>query len=183
MNRRTHRNRRWELIAAALLMAMTVSAGAAYAADTFQKPTKEELEMKSLPGFPGAAAVVLFREEITKDDLRLVLHYERIKILTEEGKKYANVQLGYVSTHDVGVDIGDDKSLGDIVGRTVHADGTVIPFSGKPYLKTVEKGWTKEVGFAVQEKGFTLPDVEVGSIIEYRYATRYSDLVFEAANW
>jgi len=161
-----------------------IGAASAHAADTFQKPTKEELEMKSLPGYPGAAAVVLFREEITKDDMRLVQHYERIKILTEEGKKYANVELGYVSTHDVGGEYsGDDKSLGDIAGRTVHADGTVIPFTGKPYLKTVEKGKTKDIGFALQEKVFTLPDVEVGSIIEYRYATRYSDSVFESPDW
>ena len=172
------------LVAAVVLTMVLGTAATARAADTFQKPTKEELEMKSLPGYPGAAAVVLFREEITKDDMRVVQHYERIKILTEEGKKYANVELGFVSTHDVGGEYsGDDKSLGDIQARTIHADGTIIPFTGKPYLKTVEKGRTKDVGFAVQEKVFTLPDVDVGSIIEYRYATRYSDSVFEAADW
>jgi len=167
-----------------VLTAMMAGSIAARGADTFQKPTKEELEMKSLPGYPGAAAVVLFREEITKDDLHYVQHYERVKILTEEGKKYANVELGYVSTHDIGgLYTGDDKSLGDIVGRTIHADGTVIPFTGKPYLKTVDKGKTKDIGFAYQQKVFTLPDVEVGSIIEYRYATRYNDNVFEAPDW
>ena len=30
---------------------------------------------------------------------------------------------------------------------------------------------------------FTLPDVQVGSIIEYRYATRYNDEVYEAPDW
>ena len=71
---------------------------------------------------------------------------------------------------------GDDKTLDDIAGRTIHADGTIIPFTGKPYLKVLEKG--KDV--KVQERVFTLPDVEVGSIIEYRYATRIADNIYEA---
>ncbi len=148
-------------------------------ADTFTPPTKEELSMSSLPGFPGAPAVVLYREEITKDDMHVVQHYERIKILTEEGKKYANVELNYASLSDSDNDIYEDKTVGDIAGRTIHADGVIIPFTGKPYLKTIEK--TK--GVTIQSKVFTLPDVEVGSIIEYRYATRYNDNVYEAAEW
>ena len=35
----------------------------------------------------------------------------------------------------------------------------------------------------VQERVFTLPDVEVGSIIEYRYATRIADNIYEAPDW
>ena len=61
------------------------------------QPTPEELSMTSLPGYPGAAAVVLNREETTKDDLHSVFHYERIKILTKDGEKYANVTLPFVS--------------------------------------------------------------------------------------
>ncbi|MGI4827271.1 MAG: transglutaminase domain-containing protein [Janthinobacterium lividum] len=151
----------------------------AYGSDMFMKPTKEELEMTSLPGFPGVAAVVLFREELTKDDMHSVLHYDRIKVLTEDGKKYANVELGFVSTNASGAYIGDDKMVESIVGRTIHSDGTVIPFTGKPYLKTM----VKAEGMKYQAKVFTLPDVEVGSIIEYRYATRYSDYAYEAPDW
>lgn len=136
--------------------------------------------MKSLPGYPGVPAVVLFREEITKDDLHVFQNYSRIKILTEEGKKYANVELGFVSSSASGyMENGDDKMVGDIIGRTIHADGTIIPFTGKPYLKVIEK--TK--GYKVQQKVFTLPDVEVGSIIEYRYSTRYNDNVYESPDW
>ena len=72
-----------------LLAVVLGSCGRAYAGDLFVKPTAEELAMTSLPGYPGAAAVVLYREEITKDDMHVVLHYDRIKILTEDGKKYA----------------------------------------------------------------------------------------------
>jgi hypothetical protein len=169
---------------AAMVVGVVVSLGAgpwrAWSADGFVKPTAEELAMKSLPGYPDAPAVVLFREEITKDDLHVVLHYDRIKVLTEEGKKYANVQLSYFTMIDAGENhFYDDKSVGDIMERTIHPDGTIIPFTGHPYLKVMEKD--KEA--KLQSMVFTLPDVEVGSIIEYRYATRYNDHAFEAPNW
>jgi hypothetical protein len=165
-----------------IAIGLAVTATGSLHADQFMKPTAEELAMKDLPGYPGAAAVVLYREEITKDDLHVVQHYDRIKVLTEEGKKYANVELRYVSTTDEGSDLyygGDDKTLGEIVGRTIHPDGTIIPFTGKPYKKTMEK--TK--GAKYQALVFTLPDVEVGSILEYRYATRINDHIFEAPDW
>jgi hypothetical protein len=167
------------LRAAALVGVGLAAAWPARAADVFTKPTKQELEMTELPGYPGAPAVVLYRDEVSKDDLHVFQHYERIKVLTEDGKKYANVELPYFSSLDNGWDVGDNKKIGDIVGRTIHADGTIIPFTGKPYLKTIEKGQD----FKVQEMIFTLPDVEVGSIIEYRYATRYNDGVYESPTW
>jgi hypothetical protein len=168
------------VVRAGMLSAMVGMMGvAAYAQSPFITPTPEELAMTSLPGYPGAAAVVLYREEITNDDLHVVQRYDRIKILTKEGEKYANVELPFITAStDYGMS-GDDKSVGDIAGRTIHADGTIVPFTGKPYLKLIEKsGNLKE-----QERVFTLPDVEVGSIIEYRYATRIADNVFEAPDW
>jgi hypothetical protein len=162
-------------------MLVVVSSGVRARSQTsFAPPTPEELSMTSLEGFPGAAAVVLDREEITKDDLHVVFHYERIKILTKEGEKYANVELPFVSTSDdYGSFGGDNKSLEQITGRTIHPDGTIIPFTGKPYLKVIEK----DKGMKFQERIFTLPDVEVGSIIEYRYATRIADNMYEAPDW
>ena len=49
-------------------------------------------------------------------------------------------------------------SIGDITGRTIHADGTIIPFTGKPYKKTIEKG----DGYKIESRVFTLPDVRGG---------------------
>ena len=166
-------------LACATIMVMAIASAPLLHADNFVKPTKEELEMTSLPGYPGAPAVVLFREEITKDDLHVHQFYERMKILTEDGKKYANVELKFGSSEGDGYWGGDENSMGDIEGRTIHSDGTIIPFTGKPYLKTIEK----QKGFKIQEKIFTLPDVEVGSIIEYRYAMRYNDQVYESPDW
>jgi hypothetical protein len=171
---------RFGLLGAGWVALSLIAATGASAADKFLAPTPEELSMTSLPGYPGVAAVVLFREEITEDDLHVVKHYDRIKILTDEGKQYANVELPFVTTNGDYSDYGgNDKTLGEIEGRTIHSDGTVIPFTGKPYLKVIEK----ERGVRFQRMVFTLPDVEVGSIIEYRYATRISDHSYEAPDW
>ena len=167
-----------------ILAAVAVSGAACAQVVSFIPPTPDELAMTSLPGYPGAAALVLNREEATKDDLHAVFHYERIKILTKDGEKYANVELPFVSTTEDYGGGGNDKTLEEISGRTIHADGTIIPFTGKPYLKVLEKGEVEQGQHVkVQERVFTLPDVEVGSIIEYRYATRIADNMYEAPDW
>lgn len=156
------------------LIALLVLASPFARADKWMTPTPEELSMTSQPEVPGAAAVYLYREQITEDKLHMMQVYERIKVLTESGKKYANVELGYSSSFDNG-----SISIGEIEGRTIHPDGTIIPFTGKPYSKLVEK--TR--GAKYMAKVFTLPDVEVGSIIEYRYNQRLDDNRFMAPSW
>jgi hypothetical protein len=143
-----------------------------FARAQWTQPTPEELSMTSQPEVPGAAAVYLYREESTDDHLRMFSIYIRLKVLTERGKEYANVDLPY-TTGESG------RSVNDIQGRTIHPDGTIIPFTGKPYQKLIEK--TK--GSKVMAKVFTLPNVEVGSIIEYRYTLRYSDSVLYSPQW
>ena len=150
----------------------------AKASDGFSAPTQEELALKEVPGFPGAPAIILYREEITNDSKQSVLHYERIKVLTEEGKRYANVQLTFASLTGDGWKAGDNLNIDSIAGRTIEPDGRIVPFTGKPYLKVLEKGDRLKY----QEKVFTLPEVEVGSILEYRYATRYENF-YESPTW
>lgn len=143
-------------------------------AERWMTPTPEELSMTSQPEVPGAAAVYLYREEVTEDNKHSLSVYVRLKVLTESGKKYANVELGYASVAGNGSVVVDD-----IQGRTIHPDGTIIPFTGKPYQKLVEKTH----GAKYMAKVFTLPDVEVGSIIEYRYSRRLDDNYFMAPSW
>src|SRR6516164_2079758 len=66
----------------------------AYAGDRIQPVSQEELKMSGDPKAPGAPAIILFRQ-VDRDDNGLTAHednYFRIKILTEEGRKYANVE-------------------------------------------------------------------------------------------
>ena len=136
----------------------------------FQQPTDEELKMTADPKAPGADAVYLNIEEIANDPLHFQSFYARIKVLTEKGKELATVEVPYLR--------GNTK-IDDIKARTIHADGTVIPLAGKPEDLLISKNKEKEIG----RKVFTLPSVEVGSILEYRYDLRYDDNHFSSPMW
>ena len=156
------------------LLALNLLAFTPAAIAQWTAPTDEELKMTSQPEVPGAAAVYLFREEITEDKYHTWSKYERVKVLTEQGKRYATVELKqYQYTDDRGYKVAD------IQGRTIHPDGTVIAFTGKPADKIVEQ----RPGFKEVARVFTLPDVEVGSIIEYRYQLEYYDHIVIPPTW
>ena len=165
----------WHLIRRGLLSGLVIGAafGSAAGAQQWTPPTPEELSMTSEPKAPGASAIYLFREEKTEDHLHMYSVYERIKILTEGGKERANVELKYMAGG------GINYSLSEIAGRTIHPDGTIIPFTGKPYERMV----VKAQGYSEKAKVFTLPDVTVGSIIEYRYKLRWEDNWYSAPTW
>lgn len=136
----------------------------------FQAPTKEELEMTSDPKAPGADAVYLYREEKTDDNLHYHSDYVRIKVLTEKGKELATVRTPYQHRN---------FKVTDIQGRTIHSDGTVIQLKTKPSdLMDVK---TKD--FQINTMVFTLPSVEVGSILEYRLQIRYDDDMVSSPTW
>jgi len=127
------------------------------AAQKFQEPTKEELQMTSDPKAPGAPAVYLYREEETNIRKISVSCYARIKVLTEKGKEWATVQVPYFSGY-MGKPI--------IEGRTIHSDGTIVPLIGKPEEILIFKN---KINY-VKAVAFNLPSVEVGSILEYRWS-------------
>jgi hypothetical protein len=177
----------------------------------FQAPSKEELGMTSDPKAPGADAVYLFRDEVSDDPHHFATVYARLKILTEKGKEAATVHVSYArsfvfhatgdnssrmgsgtSNHwdapDVnhaGEDMPNDTDsfnvhtdVSAIEARTIHPDGTVVPLTGSPTdLLKVKRGRNQ-----MNEISFTLPSVEVGSILEYRYQIRY-DRFDMPPNW
>jgi hypothetical protein len=138
----------------------------------FQPISPEELKMTSEPQAPGAPAVILYRQ-VDRDDNGLTSHednYYRIKILTEEGREYSEVKIPCF------------KDRGNIVGiraRTIRPDGTVVNFEGK----IIEKFMTKGSGPKYLAKTFTLPDVQVGSIIEYYYTEDLSETNIFDSHW
>ena len=129
-----------------------------------------DLAMKDIKEQPGAAAVILLREENDNDPQHFHSTYERIKILTEAGRQYADIELPYNR---------QGFRIDSISGRTIHADGSIVEFQGKPFDKTVVRGR----GFQYHVKAFTLPDVQVGSIIDYRYSLRYDDNLYSDPEW
>lgn len=151
------------------LLFLPITPRTAFAAD-WQQPTPEELKMTSEPAAPNADAIYLYREDVTDNKLHMEAVYVRLKILRDEGKKYADVEL---------TGAGRDFQITDIQGRTIHSDGTVIPFTGKPYEKLLFKTKTRQYKAMV----FSLPDVESGSILEYRYKLRYDDHSYVTPEW
>jgi hypothetical protein len=144
-----------------------VFASPAFLLAQFQQPTDEELKMTADPKAPGAAAVYLNIEEKDNDSLHVRSYYARIKVLSEKGKDLASVSIPFL--------LGSEK-VSDIKARTIHSDGTIIPLEGKPedllrYKATAAYHDT----WQVNNKVFTLPSVEVGSILEYQYQLVYGD--------
>jgi Domain of Unknown Function with PDB structure (DUF3857)/Transglutaminase-like superfamily len=130
-------------------------------AQKFQEPTREELQMTSDPKFPGAPAVFLYREKSTDNFNHFVSEYARIKVLTELGKEWATVEVPYSGS----------GAPPRIEGRTIHADGTVIPLAGKAEDLLV----LKNSGRHLNARVFTLPSAEVGCILEYRWTLPNSE--------
>jgi Domain of Unknown Function with PDB structure (DUF3857)/Transglutaminase-like superfamily len=150
----------------------TLAAGSpAFGGTTWTQPTPDELKMTSDPKAPDAAAVFLNREEIVDDKTHFHRLYARIKILTEKGKEeYSDIEIPY----EAGV-----SDIRAVEGRTIHADGTIVPFTGKPYSKELAKAGDVKI----MEKVFSMPDVQVGSILEYRWELAYDDGRTIPPNW
>src|SRR5882724_5019311 len=81
----------------------------------------EDLQMRGEPKAPGAAAIYLYRQVDRDDTYPQESHYLRLKILTEEGRKYANVEIPFVK--------GTEYVRG-ISARTIRPDGTIARFDG-----------------------------------------------------
>src|SRR5262245_20881845 len=139
---------------------------------TWLPVTPADLGMKEVPGNPGAAAVQLYYSQNIDDYNRGSegeYVYRRIKILTEKGSKYADVE----------IKIPPDYKLADLKARTIHPDGKITDFTGKPFDKII----AKHKGFTYLAKSFSLPDVSVGSIIEYRYMLEFPANTLVAHEW
>jgi Domain of Unknown Function with PDB structure (DUF3857) len=121
----------------------------------------EDLAMKDNPASPGADAMILYRESVvdtrkTSSDGDSDEEYFRIKVFTKEGTKQGHVEVAF------------DKEWEDIsyvTGRTIRPDGSIVKFDGQVLETTAVRAGERKV----LVKTFTLPDVQPGSIIEYKY--------------
>jgi Domain of Unknown Function with PDB structure (DUF3857) len=147
-------------IAALLFFASVFCSRPARGGDDWQPISPDELKMVSEPRAPGAPAIILYRQ-VDRDDSTFPVHeynYLRVKIFTEEGRKYADVEIPFVA--------GTGK-IYNIKARTIHPDGTILDYGGRVFEKEI----VKTRGFKYLAKTFTLSDVQPGSIIEYRYTS------------
>jgi hypothetical protein len=156
------------LIGTAVRFSRPVSAG-----DEWQPISPEELKMTSEPKAPGAPAINLYRQ-IDRDDSDAHIpheyNYVREKIFTEEGRKYADVEIPFFK---------DNENIHSIKARTIRPDGSIVNFDGKVYEKEI----VKARGFKYLAKTFTLSDVQPGSIIEYHYTIDFKEYYVFNSHW
>ena len=161
---------RWVVLALAIWLLL--AAPQANAGIGFQQVPGDELKMTSEPLAPGAPAIILYRQ-VDRDDNTYTGHednYIRIKILTEEGRKHADVEIPF--------DKGSD-SVVDLKARTIEPDGTILNFEGKIFEKQLAKGR----GFKQLAKTFTLPGVRVGSVIEFHFTRDLKEHYIFDSHW
>jgi len=142
--------------------------------DDWQPIDPADLKMTSEPKAPGAPAIYLYRQVDRNDASRATSEYNyvRVKILTEEGRKYANIEIPYLK-EQAGI------TISNIRARAIRPDGSIVNFDGKIYDKTIEK--TK--GVKTLAKTFSIPDVQVGSIVEYHWTYDFSDNYIFNSYW
>jgi len=134
----------------------------------FQPVSPDELKMTSEPLAPGAPAIILYRQ-VDRDDNIQTPHeddYFRIKILTEEGRKHADVEIPFSK---------GSEEIVSIHARTVRPDGSIADFDGKVFEKELVKGKMRGREVKYLAKTFTLSDVQVGSILEYSYTRDFQE--------
>jgi uncharacterized protein DUF3857 len=167
------RCRRVFLFVAALLVGAMLRHVRQVSGDEWQPISQDELKMTSEPKAPGAPAIILFRQVDRDDSNPHTPHeynYVREKILTEEGRKYGDVDIPLI------------KGQWDIVNiraRTIRPDGSIANFDGKVYEKEI----VKARGLKYLAKTFTLSDVQPGSIIEYHYMIDFAENYVFNSNW
>jgi uncharacterized protein DUF3857 len=145
----------------ALLAMAAIAAPSPSRAQDWLPIPPEDLAMKDNPKQPGLDAMILYREVDEDAKLASVNNYKRIKIFTAAGVK---------SQSDVEIDYNKaQETIQSVRGRTIRPDGTVVEFDGKTYDKEIAKG----SGIKVLAKTFTMPDVEPGCIVEYRYRQQF----------
>jgi hypothetical protein len=172
------------LTCAAALFSVLIPVTAAYAGVKFQPVSPEELKMTREPLAPGAPAIILYRE-VYRDDCGITCHspnvgvmsidrfeedYFRIKILTEAGRKYGEVEIPL--WNEVG-------AVDNINARTIRPDGSIIDFKGQIFEKTI----LKAKGLKYVAETFAMPDVQVGSIIEFYYTIHLAKGMIFGSNW
>ncbi len=131
--------------------------------------TPQDLSVKQVPNSPGADAIQLYYADFINDQEQTEFYYHRIKILNDKGNRHADVE----------VVVPPEGSISGLKARTIHPDGKIIEFTGKPFQKTV----IKAKGYKVLAKTFTMPDVIPGSIIEYKYKVERPGIVVIDNYW
>lgn len=138
----------------------------------------DEYRMTSHPTDSAAEAVVLYdigSSRFNSTSNGFEIHYERatrIKIFTEAGLKWAEIEIPFYREGDIYEEIYELEAI-----SYVFDDGVIkkIPLDLKnTYTEKINESW--------QVRKFALPNIKPGSIIEYRYKIA-SQYIFHLREW
>ncbi len=130
----------------------------------------DALTLTTEPKAPGAPAIYLLRQVDRDDENSVETNLLAVKILTEEGRSRADIQIPYDKSRE---------SINSIEARTIRPDGSIVKFEGKIY----DTPLVKARGVRVMCKTFAFADVQVGTIIEYRYRRVLSSAFVYDSQW
>jgi hypothetical protein len=123
--------------------------------------TPEELIMQSPDNSSDAIILFDLGEMYINDDFELInKQHKRIKILTENGKRYGDITLLF----------GTNEEFEEIEAQVRLPNGMIIELDEDNIYEQSIEHWKQKV--------FSLPGVEVGSIIEYRYELISNSMFF-----
>jgi hypothetical protein len=143
------------LLLALLLAAPGLCAGQSY---DWIPLTPQDFQFTQVPGNPAASAVLLYHADYityVSDYDQNEFVYNRIKVLADSGR----------SRGDIEIPLTPWTKIHDLQARTVQPDGNIYYFNSTPFEKIILKG--RDFKFLAET--FALPNVTVGSIIEYKY--------------
>ena len=148
------------------LLLLLLPAGAA--AQTFDPGwvpiDPDDLKLTDNPLEPGGQAMVLdVWDEVDNKRSTESVHV-RIKVLREEGRRYADIEIPFVEKYEV---------VEDLRARTVSADGQIQWFDGQVF----ETDIVRAKRYKLHAKTLTLPGVQVGSVVEYAYRLHWKEKV------
>ena len=165
------------LFLAAFCLIISLSSSTALAGDDWKLIDPADLASKTPLVDKDADAEAIFWEVQIDDGAagELVFsNYIRVKVFNERGKEsQSRIDLTYFGSY----------KIKDIAARTIKPDGTIVELKKEDVF---ERTIVKLSGAKLKAKSFAMPNVEPGSIIEYRWketrgnaSAEYVDLQFQ----
>ncbi len=141
------------------------------AGDGWPEISKEDRALTRVEQDPDADAVVLLNVRngkilrLADDTINVIDQQVRLKVLTERGKRYGEVEIR----------AGKYSRVSNIQARTVRPDGTIVPVAPDQIFEkvTLQVGSYKETAWV-----FHFPAVEPGAILDYRYDRHDNSIYF-----
>jgi len=140
----------------AIASALSASPLAAQVPANWPPISAQDLALKDSPINPGEPAMILLYDVQNDNNSSSETIFKRIRVFREEGKKYADIEIPYFEK---------ETQVEEIRASVTLPDGKTENFAGSIYDKEI----VKMKKFRWSAKTFTLPNVGVGSIIEYSY--------------